>query len=373
MVFLKFSILLFLSVSATCFVQNAFLNQLRTKEIVRFSGCCCSGPVKMHFKTSGNRKLDVLDQCSSLGIDTAWSRRNLISCGVLVASVIFRRKTEAVEMQRPEDESAFYSRWPYARPADILPFIYETSKAGDVDGILAAMDEVALAAPPVPDSTRTEQNRAVRDALPHVQAGRREGQDSGRGAVSSARPPQGFAAVMRPIHHGGLLPADQTRPAAPPPAPPPAFAPIPKPAAVPHNSPQTAPFRPPPRSTSPPATGGGQRAPAADELGTGISGGSHRCVRRPSQQAPAAPCRTCCAPRSGPAAPLACRPARLPRRSPAAPLSSRAARIPGARLPCRSRSGRSPALPLAFRALACLAARVPVAGLPRRKTGQTHL
>lgn len=41
----------------------------------------------------------------------------------------------------PEDDMEFHQQWMYAKPQDILPYIYATAKEGQVDQILKAMDE----------------------------------------------------------------------------------------------------------------------------------------------------------------------------------------------------------------------------------------
>ena len=41
----------------------------------------------------------------------------------------------------PEDDMEFHQKWMYAKPQDILPYIYATAKEGAVDEILRAMDE----------------------------------------------------------------------------------------------------------------------------------------------------------------------------------------------------------------------------------------
>ena len=41
----------------------------------------------------------------------------------------------------PEDDMEFHMQWSYAKPQDILPYIYATARRGQVDEILKAMDE----------------------------------------------------------------------------------------------------------------------------------------------------------------------------------------------------------------------------------------
>jgi hypothetical protein len=39
-----------------------------------------------------------------------------------------------------EDGGSFYARWPYVKPADILPYLRTNATAGDVNSVLAAID-----------------------------------------------------------------------------------------------------------------------------------------------------------------------------------------------------------------------------------------
>ena len=41
----------------------------------------------------------------------------------------------------PADDMEFHMQWSYARPQDILPYIYATARRGQVDEIIRAMDE----------------------------------------------------------------------------------------------------------------------------------------------------------------------------------------------------------------------------------------
>ncbi len=41
----------------------------------------------------------------------------------------------------------FYQKWTYAKPADILPYIFANARKGAVDEILDAMDEFGLRYP----------------------------------------------------------------------------------------------------------------------------------------------------------------------------------------------------------------------------------
>jgi hypothetical protein len=41
----------------------------------------------------------------------------------------------------PDDDMEFHMQWSYAKPQDILPYIYATARRGQVDEILKAMDE----------------------------------------------------------------------------------------------------------------------------------------------------------------------------------------------------------------------------------------
>ena len=96
----------------------------------------------------------------------------------------------------PEDDMEFHMQWSYAKPQDILPYIYATARRGQVDEILKAMDEFGRypclwqsptdhrggheqPAACLHARTYSEFRSAARNwqALPHVQAGRRKGQD----------------------------------------------------------------------------------------------------------------------------------------------------------------------------------------------------
>jgi hypothetical protein len=100
------------------------------------------------------------------------NRRYCTSLGVIAASALFLSSAaEAADETKAVDEAAFYSQWRYARPADILPFIFANAKQGDIDGILAAMDEVYVTACDL--SNHAEGcPAAVRHTLPNVQARR---------------------------------------------------------------------------------------------------------------------------------------------------------------------------------------------------------
>jgi len=41
----------------------------------------------------------------------------------------------------PADDMEFHQQWSYAKPQDILPYIYASAKEGQIDEILKAMDE----------------------------------------------------------------------------------------------------------------------------------------------------------------------------------------------------------------------------------------
>lgn len=42
--------------------------------------------------------------------------------------------------QPAQRDPTFYATWPYAKPADILPFIQQTAQPGDAQAVLDAMD-----------------------------------------------------------------------------------------------------------------------------------------------------------------------------------------------------------------------------------------
>jgi predicted O-methyltransferase YrrM len=75
----------------------------------------------------------------------ACSRRHLLDLSVAyTASVVVGTATNSWAAQPVLDadlsNTEFLGKWPYAKPADILPYLYAAGKKGDVDSILAAMD-----------------------------------------------------------------------------------------------------------------------------------------------------------------------------------------------------------------------------------------
>jgi hypothetical protein len=45
-----------------------------------------------------------------------------------------------VSQQPAQRDPNFYATWPYAQPADILPFIQQAAQPGDAQAVLDAMD-----------------------------------------------------------------------------------------------------------------------------------------------------------------------------------------------------------------------------------------
>ena len=113
----------------------------------------------------------------------------------------------------PEDDMEFHMQWSYAKPQDILPYIYATARRGQVDEILKAMD--VFGRYPCPWQSPTDHRggheqlgrlpacshahtlksvgaRTARNwqALPHVQAGRRKGRDPREGNRKDGRSAQ---------------------------------------------------------------------------------------------------------------------------------------------------------------------------------------
>jgi len=109
----------------------------------------------------------------------------------------------------PEDDMEFHMQWSYAKPQDILPYIYATARRGQVDEILKAMDEFGRypclwqsptdhrggheqPAACLHARTYSEFRSAARNwqALPHVQAGRRKGRNPREGNRKDGRSAQ---------------------------------------------------------------------------------------------------------------------------------------------------------------------------------------
>eukprot|EP00960_Hanusia_phi_P076826 768617-Hanusia_phi.AAC.2 len=73
-------------------------------------------------------------------MSSAIHRRMFLSSAASVVSS-FLVSPPAGSSAASVESSEFYVKWPYAQPSDILPFIFSQASQGNVDEILAAMDE----------------------------------------------------------------------------------------------------------------------------------------------------------------------------------------------------------------------------------------
>jgi hypothetical protein len=117
---------------------------------------CCISTISLNTDQGDQRIKPLVPRTSP----NTLNRRDCTSLGILTASALLLWSAEAAEDRKAVDDAAFYSQWRYARPADILPFIFANAKQGDIDGILAAMDEVDASARCLPDSTESGRSSA---------------------------------------------------------------------------------------------------------------------------------------------------------------------------------------------------------------------
>ena len=65
------------------------------------------------------------------------SRRNLLAAAVAAPVLVSRR---ALAVEADPSGAAFYQKWPYVQPSDILPYLDSHSTAGDAASVLAALE-----------------------------------------------------------------------------------------------------------------------------------------------------------------------------------------------------------------------------------------
>ena len=139
--------LLTLFTSSNCFLNGNHAGFLSShSQISRNAGICLERKeVRLRDLsiTTLNSCTDSMGSSKSTRVKGSWNRRDCSYFAFASAASILFPKAGTANSINAESESLFYSRWQYARPADILPFIYSTSTKGDIDGILAAMDEVS--------------------------------------------------------------------------------------------------------------------------------------------------------------------------------------------------------------------------------------
>jgi hypothetical protein len=180
---LSLSSIIALCTPASCFFCGSLVDtpsrcsQLyQVMEVCRAPKCTLASTLKSSVDLNGKN--------SQSHPDRSWSRRESSYIAVLTAASFLLPKPASSDAPNPEAESLFYSRWQYARPADILPFIFTTAKKGDIDGILAAMDEVSREQHHLPHCVGS-QHLPVWNTLSNVQVGRRKRENTGRGALKT--------------------------------------------------------------------------------------------------------------------------------------------------------------------------------------------
>ena len=65
-------------------------------------------------------------------------QEGLAQCALGSALLGLPSSAGALDVKEADD---FYSKWPFSRPQDVLPYIYGTAKEGDIDSIVVALDK----------------------------------------------------------------------------------------------------------------------------------------------------------------------------------------------------------------------------------------
>ena len=131
-------------------VNNHQLCTARSTVISRLNPTCSTayGPEPEQTTTSTSARQQQLSRHSNpINILAATRRGTLAGLAAVAASPVIYSNAAWADIagsMKKEDDEDFYTRWQYARPSDILPYIYENARKGNAASVLRAIEDFSI-------------------------------------------------------------------------------------------------------------------------------------------------------------------------------------------------------------------------------------